>query len=136
MKEITLQAKIENLAVVIDFLNAELEATGCPMKTQMQIELAVEEIFVNIAHYAYQPAEGEAVVQCSIGNEPLQATIRFLDEGFPYDPLARDDPDTTIPAEERDAGGLGVLLVKKTMDSVNYEYKDGKNILTIRKRLQ
>jgi serine/threonine-protein kinase RsbW len=136
MKEITLQAKTENLTAVIDFINAELEANGCPMRTQMQIELAVEEIFVNIAHYAYQPAEGEALVQCSIGNEPLQATIRFLDGGFPYNPLARDDPDTTLPIEERDAGGLGVLLVKKTMDGVDYEYKDGKNILTIRKRLK
>ena len=136
MKEMTLSAKAENLIKINDFITAEVEAYDCPMNTLMQIELAVEEIFINIACYAYQPGEGEATVRCNVDHEPLQVTIQFIDRGVPYNPLARTDPDTTLPAEDREPGGLGILLVKKTMDSVDYEYKDGKNILTVKKRLQ
>ena len=133
MKEINLPAKTGNLGAVIDFVTAELEAVGCPLKPRLQIELAVEEIFVNIANYAYRPEVGEATVRCSVDKEPLQVVIQFLDQGRPYNPLTKKDADTALPAEEREIGGLGILLVKKSMDSIDYEYKDGKNILTIKK---
>jgi anti-sigma regulatory factor (Ser/Thr protein kinase) len=133
MKELTIAARIENLSAVNDFIIAEFEANGCPAQALMQIELAVEEIFVNIASYAYQPGEGEVTIRCSVEQAPMPAKIQFIDRGVPYNPLARDDPDTTLPAEERDPGGLGVMLVKKIMDGVEYEYSDGRNILTLTK---
>ena len=100
----------------------------------MQIALAVEEIFVNIANYAYNPGKGNATVRVEVEKDPLTVTITFIDGGVPYDPLKKDDPDVTLSAEERSIGGLGVFLVKKTMDDVSYEYKDGKNILSIKKQ--
>lgn len=133
MKEMSLPAKAENLQTVIDFVTAELESFACPLKARLQIELAVEEIFVNIAHYAYRPEVGEATVRCAVDKEPLQVVIQFLDQGIPYNPLTKKAADTSLPAEEREIGGLGILLVKKSMDSIDYEYKDGKNILTIKK---
>ena len=133
MKEMTLPAKTENLQAVIDFVTSELDSSACPLKARMQIELAVEEIFVNIANYAYRPEVGEATVRCAVDKEPLQVVIQFLDQGKPYNPLAKKDADISLPFEEREIGGLGILLVKKSMDSIDYEYRDGKNILTIKK---
>lgn len=135
MKEITVAANIEQLERVLAFIESELEAQECPMKAQMQIAIAVEEIFVNIAHYAYHPVEGEATIRIRIGGEPLQVTIQFLDGGKPYNPLEKSDPDTTLDAEERDIGGLGIFMVKKSMDSLAYNYEEGKNILTIKKTM-
>lgn len=135
MKEITVAATLDNLASVQDFIEVELEHCGCPMKAMMQISIAVEEIFVNIAHYAYHPSVGEATVRCAVGGEPLQVTIQFLDSGKPFDPLKKPDADVTLSAEEREIGGLGILLVKKSMDEVQYEYKDGCNILTLKKQI-
>ena len=125
----TIDAKVENLPDVLAFIDAELEKVDCPMKAQMQIDIAVEEIFVNIAKYAYTPGEGRAVI--GILAEPGRAEITFADTGMPYDPLAREDPDITLSAEERDVGGLGVYMVKQTMDDVHYEYRDGRNHLTL-----
>ena len=99
----------------------------------MQINLAVEEIFVNIASYAYRPETGKATVRFEVSEEPVTVTITFLDHGVPYDPLARQDPDVTLPAEERDIGGLGIFLTKQIMDDVSYEYCRGQNILRIKK---
>lgn len=135
MKEITVAATLENLARVQEFIEAELESCGCPMRAMMQISVAVEEIYVNIAHYAYHPSVGEATVRCAVGGEPLQVTIQFLDSGKPFDPLRKPDADITLSAEEREIGGLGILMVKKSMDEVQYEYKDGCNILTLKKQL-
>lgn len=135
MKELTVPATLEKLDAVQAFLEEELEKNDCPMKAVMQISIAVEEIYVNIAHYAYHPEIGEATVRCSVGGDPLQVTIQFLDSGKPFDPLAKQDADTTLSAEERDIGGLGILMVKKSMDNVAYEYRDGCNILTLKKRL-
>ena len=101
----------------------------------MQIELAVEEIFVNIAHYAYRPQIGQATVRVEVKEEPLSVIITFIDRGVPYDPLKRSDPDVTLSAEEREIGGLGIFMTKKVMDEVAYEYKDGQNVLTLKKRL-
>ena len=99
------------------------------MKAQMQIDIAVEEIFVNIARYAYAPGEGYAVI--GVLAEPGRAEITFADNGMPYDPLAREDPDVSLSAEEREIGGLGIYMVKKTMDVMRYEYSDGQNLLTL-----
>ena len=105
------------------------------MKAQMQIDIAIDELFGNIAHYAYNPDVGEATVRVEVIEDPLAVTITFIDNGVPYDPLAKADPDTTLSAEERDIGGLGIYMVKKSMDNITYEYKDGQNILKIKKKL-
>ena len=135
MKDITVDATLENLEVVQNFVNEELELQGCSMKVMMQIEIAVEEIFVNIVHYAYNPQVGKATVRCEVTDNPMQVIIQFLDSGIPFDPMAKEDADITLSAEERNIGGLGIYMVKQSMDEVNYEYKDGKNVLTIRKVL-
>ena len=101
----------------------------------MQIEVAAEEIFINIASYAYAPDKGRATVRVEVSPDPVTVTITFIDQGMPYDPLAKEDPDVTLKAEDRPVGGLGIFMVKKTMDDVTYEYKDGKNILRIKKNI-
>ncbi len=136
LKELTIEATVENLEQVLEFVDSQLEIHDCPPKIQMQIEVAVEELFVNIAHYAYNPVIGPATVQVEIQEKPLSVSITFIDNGVPYDPLAKADPDVTLSAEERDIGGLGIYMVKKSMDDIRYEYKDGKNILIIQKKLQ
>ena len=133
MKEITLDATIGNIGEVTEFVNRSLEEGGCPMKAQLQIDIAVDELFGNIAHYAYQPETGPATVRIEITEKPPAAVLTFIDSGVPYDPLAKEDPDVTLSAGEREAGGLGIFLVKKSMDDMTYEYKDGQNILKIRK---
>ncbi len=133
--ELVIEAKIENLDEVIGFIEEHLERTECPMKPRMQITMAAEEVFVNIAHYAYAPEIGNATVRVEVTGEPVSVVITFIDRGVPYDPLAKDDPDVTLSAEERTIGGLGIFLVKNTMDDVNYEYKDGQNILSLKKNL-
>ena len=136
MKELTVEAKIENIEAVTDFVNEQLEALDCPMKAQMQIDIAIDELFGNIAHYAYNPEIGKATVRVEVIEDPLAVTITFIDNGVPYDPLAKADPNTTLSAEEREIGGLGIYMVKKTMDEITYEYRDGQNILAIKKNLQ
>ncbi|WP_026527415.1 ATP-binding protein [Butyrivibrio sp. VCD2006] len=131
MKEITLEAKVDNLNNVMVFIDEELESAGCTMKAQMQIDVAVEELFVNIASYAYGDGTGNATIIADVDGAASKATITFIDEGVPYDPLAKDDPDVTLSAAERQIGGLGIFIVKKSMDDVIYKYEDGKNILTI-----
>ena len=135
MKELTIAATVENIETVTEFVNAQLEALDCPLKAQMQIDIAIDELFGNIAHYAYNPDVGSATVQVEVTEEPLAVIITFIDGGIPYDPLAAADPDITLSAEERQIGGLGIYMVKKSMDEITYEYKDGKNILSIKKKL-
>lgn len=134
-REITVPALLEKLEEVTAFVDEQLEAHGCSMKVQMQVDIAVEEIYVNIAHYAYHPEAGEATVRLSVGGDPLQVTIQFQDGGKPYNPLAKEDPDVSLTAEEREVGGLGIFMVKNSMDDIIYEYKEGKNVLTIKKKL-
>ena len=133
--ELEIEALRENLPEVLAFVDAHLEGADCGMKSQMQIDLAVEEIFINIASYAYAPDHGTATVRVEASEAPVCVTITFIDQGVPYDPLAKADPDVTRPAEEREIGGLGIFMVKKTMDALQYEYKDGSNILTLKKNL-
>ncbi|MCR5556536.1 MAG: ATP-binding protein [Butyrivibrio sp.] len=127
-------AKVENLPEVSAFIDEKLEEAGCPMKVQMQIDVAVEEIFVNVASYAYEGKEGLAEIFFDIDSDK-KVNITFVDSGVPYDPLKKDDPDVTLSADERQIGGLGIFMVKKTMDDMAYEYKDGKNRLTLIKSL-
>jgi anti-sigma regulatory factor (Ser/Thr protein kinase) len=136
MKELRIEAKPENLDDVIQFVTQETEAVDCPFKAQMQIEIAVEEIFVNIANYAYAPETGYATVCVDVTPDPASIKLVFIDEGVPYDPLAKDDPDITLSAEERDIGGLGIFMAKKNMDEIYYERRDDQNILTLIKNLQ
>lgn len=133
MKEMTIAATVENIAAVTDFVNEQLEALDCPMKAQMQIDIAIDELFGNIAHYAYNPDVGNATVRVEVTEEPLAVIITFIDGGVPYDPLKATDPDITLSADQRQIGGLGIYMVKKSMDEITYEYKDGKNILSIKK---
>ena len=135
MKELVVEADRKNLWEVQSFIDEQLEEVGCPMTTQIAIDVAVEELFVNIASYAYEQGEGVAVVQVTVHEDPLSVEITFIDNGVQYDPLAKEDPDVTLSAKERKKGGLGIFMVKNTMDNVSYEYKDGKNILTIKKNL-
>ena len=135
MNEFVIEATRENLPKVISFVNEHLEAADCNMRTQIQIDIAVEELFINIASYAYDPEIGTAVVQVTVTDEPLSVEITFIDNGRQYDPLAKEDPDITLPINKRKKGGLGIFMVKKSMDDIHYEYADGKNILTIKKNL-
>ena len=134
MPELKIEARIENLDQVLTFIEKNLEAWDCSMKAQMQIAIAVEEIFVNIAHYAYAPAVGTVRIRLENPDNVDMVQITFTDKGIPYDPLAKEDPDVTLSAEERQIGGLGIYIVKKTMDDVQYQYQNGKNILTLKKK--
>ena len=133
--ELETDALTENFEYVQEFVKDYLDKIGCPEKTKNQVDIAVEEIFVNIAHYAYKTGIGKAVVRVEITDEPATVTITFMDHGVEYNPLERDDPDITLSAEERDIGGLGIFMTKNLMDDVTYEYNEGKNILKLKKSL-
>ena len=135
MDQLTVEAKTENLEEVLGFVDRHLEAMDCSPKVSVQIDVAVEELFVNIAHFAYSPGTGDATIDVEILKDPAAIAITFTDRGKPFDPLAKEDPDITLSAEERQIGGLGIYMVKKSMDEVAYEYKDGQNILRIKKIL-
>jgi anti-sigma regulatory factor (Ser/Thr protein kinase) len=135
MKEMEIDAILDNFEAVQAFVDEELERLECPMATQIQIDIAVEEVFVNIAHYAYNPEVGKATIRVEVIDDPLSIVMTFMDNGIPYDPLAKEDPDVTLPPEERKIGGLGVYMVKESMDDVKYEYRNGQNILTLRKSI-
>ena len=138
---LTIEANTDNLDRVLSFVDQRLEELDCSMKVQMQIDLAIEEVYVNVAQYAYQhlPPEERSKGMVSICVEdledPKRVEVTFTDEGIPFDPLAKADPDVTLNADSRTIGGLGIFMVKKSMDSVEYEYKEGKNILKFRKDL-
>ena len=135
MKDLTLDAKTENVDKVIEFINKELDAFGCSSKTKIEIDVAVDEIFANIANYAYNKNVGSVTIQINITDNPKTAVIIFKDSGVPFDPLIKKDPNVTLSADERDIGGLGIFIVKKTMDKVEYEYKDKQNVLKITKNI-
>lgn len=133
--ELELEAATDNLQKVIDFVDSHLDLVDCPMKSKMQLDLAVEEIFVNIAKYAYAPGFGKATVRVEVSGDPVTVCITFIDRGIPYDPLKKVDPDVTLSADEREIGGLGIFMTKKVMDDISYEYKNGQNILTLKKTI-
>ena len=133
-EELILPAKVENLDEVQAFVG-ERVGEDCSPKAQMQLDLAVEEIFVNIANYAYAPGEGKAAIRVQVSEEPRRVDVTFRDRGVPYNPLEKEDPDVTALAAERKLGGLGIFLTKQLMDEVQYEYRDGQNVLTLTKRI-
>ena len=135
MKELKLTACDETLYTVLDEIKAHLVECSCPEELMTPILIASEEVYVNIAHYAYGGKPGEAKVEIDITPDPKSVKLVFIDKGIPYDPLKKEDPDITLSADERSIGGLGIFFVKEIMDKVKYEYKDGCNILTIEKKI-
>ena len=133
MEKITVEAAIENLQQVVDFATEKLEEHDCPMKAVMQLELVIEEIFVNIASYAYHPDKGRATFCVDFEDDPEAVILTFIDSGKPYNPLEKPDPDITLDLDERQIGGLGIFLVKKNVDEIFYERTDEKNILRLKK---
>ena len=135
MKELTLPAIVENIESVTDFVNEYLDEVGCSMKVQMQIAVVIDEIFSNIAHYAYAPSVGNVTVRVAVNRETKVLILSFADRGVAYNPLIKEDPDVTLSAEERQIGGMGIFMVKKLMDDITYEYVEGRNVLTMWKKL-
>ena len=135
MKELEIEAVRKNTYSVLAFVDEDLETAECPMLTQTAIDIAVEEIFVNIANYAYGDETGTVVILVTMHEDPPSAEITFIDTGVQYDPLAKPDPDITLPSNKRKKGGMGIFMVKKSMDEMTYKYEGGKNILTIKKAL-
>ena len=136
MKEQTIKAVIDNLNEALAFIDDYLDEAGFPMKKKMQVDLAVEELFVNIASYAYAPGTGDVTIRLELDDDKTKAFMTFIDSGVPYDPLAKEDPDITLSSEERQIGGLGIFLIKKYMDDVIYKFEDGCNKLTLVKNFE
>ena len=135
MESRTFPAKTESLTDVLAFTEQILEKYQCSMKIQTAICVAIEEVFVNVAHYAYGEAEGDVKFDITFDKDTRTATFRMADKGVPFDPLKKPEPDITLSAEEREIGGLGIFITKKTMDQVNYAYENGENILTMIKKI-
>jgi anti-sigma regulatory factor (Ser/Thr protein kinase) len=134
MKEMFITADTENLDKVIAFVDEQLRAISCADKIRMKLELATEEIFVNIANYAYDDV-GEAYIGIESTDDKKCVKIIFKDSGIQYNPLLKSEPDVSLPAEKRGIGGLGILLVKSIADELSYEYVDGNNVLTVIKKI-
>ena len=133
MEKLTIEATVENLAEVTEYITSSLEEKNCSMKIIMQMELVIEEIFVNVASYAYRPNVGLVTVTKEFSDDPRAITFSFIDSGIAYNPLEHEDPDTNAAINDRDIGGLGIFLVKKNVNEISYERKDGQNILTMKK---
>ncbi|MBQ6163226.1 MAG: ATP-binding protein [Clostridia bacterium] len=135
MPKITLPAEIDNIETATDFINGILDEADCSMKAQVQLDIALDEMMSNVARYAYTSNVGDVTVSIEILDDPRRAVLTLTDEGIPYDPLQKEDPDITLSAEERKIGGLGIYIVKKSMDDMSYAFEDGKNIVTIIKNI-
>ena len=135
MKELTLEAKVANLQQVLDFVDENLTSMRCPMKILMQIDVAVEEIFVNVASYAYPGTTGEIHIEMVLDKDPDAVRITLRDKGIPYNPLENREPDLSLNANERSVGGLGIYLSRKFADSITYKRENDENSLTFTKNL-
>lgn len=135
MKELILDATVKNIETVTEWVNEQLDEAGSSARTRIKIDIAIDEIFSNIAKYAYPEGTGKVSVQCGISGDPPAAVITFSDSGIPFNPLTMKPPHMSVKAEDRVIGGLGIFMVKKSMDDVRYEYKSGRNTLTITKKL-
>lgn len=131
----TVQASVENIQKITEWINEQLELLDCAPKAQMQIDVAIDEMFGNIARYAYPEGDGPVTVRFEQDPGDRSVAVTFRDQGIPFNPLERADPDTLLGPEEREVGGLGIFLVKKTMDDVSYRFEEGQNILTLRKKI-
>ncbi len=135
MKEWTFEASVDRIPWLTEQVDALLEGLDCPIKAQMQIDVAIDELLANIASYAYETGEGQVTVRFDFRPDDRTVALTFIDNGIPYDPLAKPDPDVALEVEKRGVGGLGIFLVKKTMDDMIYARRDGHNVLTICKRI-
>ena len=126
-------ATLEGMDEVLAFVSSVLDVHGCTLQARTQLRMAIEELYVNVAHYAYPSRDGWAEIRGSVENGV--ATFRIIDGGTPFDPLAKPDPDILLSGEERGIGGLGIYMVKNMVDEVKYDYRDGCNCLTLRKQL-
>ena len=135
MKKLEIAADSEKLEEVIAFVDEVIDSAGCSTKARRQINMAVEEIFLNISSYSYEEKGGMVLIEIENEQDNTSLTLTISDSGTPFDPLSAEEPDIHQPGRERKIGGLGIMMVKKTMDEIQYEYKDGKNILTIKKNL-
>ena len=135
MKSITVPATDKDTDPIVEFVEEELSQHDCPPRAMYQIEVAIEEILVNIVSYAGLSEADGVEVRCEVMEDPLRVVVQFLDGGIPFDPLGKGDPDISPDALMDREGGLGIFMVKKMMDDVSYAYEDGKNTLTILKNL-
>ncbi len=137
MKEITLEADIKNLIKVTSFVNEELRKVEANAKTIASIDIILDEVFSNIAYYAYKEREekGDVTVKMDFVEDNKAVVLSFIDDGIPYNPLEKEEPDITLSVMKRAIGGLGILIVKKSVDDIKYEYKNNKNILKLKKYL-
>lgn len=135
MVERVFPAALEQLEPVQEFVRDQLAGYSCPRRVRFQLGVAVEEVFVNIARHAYPEQDGQVLVSCEVGGSPPELTVCFSDSGQPFNPLEQPEADLTLPAEERPIGGLGILMVKACVDRVEYAYREGRNVLTLRKCL-
>ena len=131
----TFPAKTEALSDVLGFVEQMLDSFECPIKIQVALCVAIEEVFVNVAHYAYGEGEGNMSLGIDFDEERRAITFRMTDKGIPFDPLKKPDPDISLSADEREIGGLGIFITKKTMDSLTYTYENNENILTMIKKI-
>ena len=133
IKQLSLAATAENAAAAADFVEEQLEDIDCPPKARNHINIAVDELYINIASYAYGESGGDVTIRVETWEEPRGVSVTFIDSGAPFDPLAAPEPDITLPLAKRGVGGMGILMVKKLMDEAVYEYRDGRNIMTVKK---
>ena len=132
--EVVFPATDESLQKAMQTVEEQLEEAGCSPKNQMKIMVALEELFVNVAHYAYEGKEGQVILNLDIEDDTM--VLKLKDSGKPFNPLAKEDPDITLGAGERQIGGLGIFMVKKTMDDFTYNYEDGQNVVTITHKIK
>ena len=133
VNELKIEAKKENFEKVLAFVDEALEKAGVPYEVQLSVEMAIEEIYLNIVYYAYAQKDGDAIILADINEKDKILTLTFIDEGPEYNPLLKEDPDTTMDIMDRPIGDLGILMVKKMMDDVAYCRENGENHLTIKK---
>ena len=136
MESIIVPASEKDPDPVVEFVRKQLALYDCPSNVLYQIEVAIEEILVNIVSYAQLTDDDGIEVRCEVLADPLRVVLQFLDRGIPFDPLEKDDPDTSPEAIMGREGGFGIFMVKKMMDDVSYAYEGGKNTLTIQKHFQ
>ena len=135
--ELLVSADDAHLESLLAFLEEKLRAAQCPAKDLPLLLVAAEEVFTNIAHYAYAPEQGTVLLRCRVRPMPFQVVLQFQDSGRPFNPLHKPGPDITLPAEKRDEGGLGIAMVRRIMTRMEYtRTADEKNILTLWKQTE
>ena len=136
MASLSFPAKLNSIKPATEFLNKILEEAGCSQRDQNRLNIALDELMSNVARYAYAPGtEGDIKLSVDVKEDPKRVVLTLTDNGIPYDPLKKEDPDVTLSAEERDIGGLGIFIVKKFMDGITYNHINNQNIVTITKNL-